>query len=91
MLKEILHDVENDLMISAPYAQISEIRSRKEPQDNAIRLYKASPNNFAFQIRTFKNIGGRKSKPRNMVAHVEMTLAELKGLVEWAENYEARK
>lgn len=90
MLKETLYEnAETGLKIEAPYAHITE-RDKMfgpEPETNAVRLYKATPNGYAFQIRTHTPIY-TKGKARNMIAHVELTIDDLRRLMAWAEAHE---
>lgn len=75
-----------DLMAKMEFARIWEAKDLKEPNENCIRIYMTGyPDVFAFQIRTFKPITSfsRKGKPRNMIAHVTLSIAEMEQILDY--------
>ena len=80
----------NDLWIKKQFAEIKQVG--KEEQENCIRLYCSQfPNGFTLQIRTFKPIDEyQKGVKRPMMASVNITLQELKQLVEYAEKEKSK-
>ena len=81
-----------DLMAKKDDATIKEFKTSEDTNDNCIRIYcTQAPDVFNFQIRTFKPItdfwgGGRKGKPRNMIATVELSIAELEEILEYCKS-----
>ncbi len=76
-----------DLMAKKEWARIWEAKNMGQDNENCIRIYMTqSPDVFAFQIRTFKPITerfGRAGKPRNMIAHVDLTLTEMEQILDY--------
>lgn len=77
---------QKDLILKKDFAEIKDVGN--ENQENCIRLYcDMYPKGFTLQIRTYKPInkfGNGKSRP--MVASVGVTTAELRQMLEYAEN-----
>lgn len=83
-----------DFMVEKKWAEIKEVKGLGSDNTNCIRLYHSQwhpdkdSNSFTLQIRTFKPITEWQrstDKPRNMMATVTISLAELKELVAIAE------
>lgn len=74
-----------DLFIKDDYAEIFEAKNLEKDNENCLRFYKAGPNYWTLQIRTFKPItskyGRNKGKARNMVASISLDVDELKQIL----------
>jgi hypothetical protein len=72
-----------DISIKKDYATIAEYKDAKQPNANEVRVYCVQfPDVFGFQIRTHKGTGDfGKGKPRNMIAHVQLTIAEVEDIL----------
>jgi len=79
-------DVMEGLHIAKNYAEIYELKDAEADNENMIRLCRSDPSNFQLQIRTLGPINGpyKPGKPRNMLASVSVSLAELESMVEYA-------
>ena len=81
-----------------PYAEIKELENVQENNTDCFRLFctrshleNEDETLFTLQIRTFQPINYQQDdKPRNMMANVNFTLRELKGLVIIAESQRRR-
>lgn len=76
---------QEDLIIKKNFAEIKEL-GRNE-QENCIRVFcNHFPNNFEFQIRTFKPIGDfQQGVKRQMLASVSISIEELKKILAYME------
>jgi len=76
----------DDLIAKEDYAEIYEVKDLDRPNDNCIRVYcTQAPDVFGFQIRTHKPINERfgHGKPRDMIAHVSLSIAEVEEILEY--------
>lgn len=70
---------EQFIMTKKYSAEIYEAVGLDKPNENIIRIYRSTPTDFTFQIRTHKPITeSRKGKPRDMIATVQLTMEEWK-------------
>jgi len=79
--------VRDELWRDDDFAEICEISSSlcDTPNTNGVRFYKSSPGTFTLQFRTHKSITDMgKGKPRNMVAHAQLTVKDLERLLAYA-------
>lgn len=75
---------QKDLFIKKEWAEITDLG--KEEQENCVRVYCTSyPDNFNFQIRTFKPTrqGGVN---RQMIATANLTIKDVKKILSYMEN-----
>lgn len=75
-----------ELQAHKKWAEIWEAKDIDQDNENSIRIYcTQAPDVFGFQIRTFKpiveSIGRAKGKPRNMIAHVSLSITELEEIL----------
>lgn len=79
-----------DLIIKKDCAECYEVKEKETPNDNCLRFWCCQfPNIFKLQIRTHKAINNsyNTGKPRNMIAHVNLSIEELEQMLEYAKNY----
>ena len=69
----------DELWIPNEYAEVEELKQRKTPNRNGLRVYcRQFPEMFHIQIRTHKSITGHNSgKPRDMIAGIDLTREQL--------------
>jgi len=73
-----------EIRINKPFAEIRELHYYADtPNKNELRIYcSQSPNTWTIQVRTHKPITyGRTGKPRDMIAHCTVTIAELEEIL----------
>jgi len=72
-----------DIFIDYKSAEIREVKGLAKPNRNGLRVFcRQFPNVWTLQVRTHKPITEYGTgKARNMIAHVDITLEELKGIV----------
>lgn len=82
-----------EFYMDAPYATNYEIHTLNEHK-NEVRVYcHQFPDNFNFQIRTFKPTNGcfGRGKPRKMIATVSITIEEVREMLRYMEDSKGRE
>ena len=86
--------VGNELHQQNDFAEIYEVKDMKEKNENKLRVFcDQFPNIFKFQIRTHKPINGffGNGKPRNMIAHLSLTIEEVEEILNYMKNYKLER
>lgn len=73
----------------AEIQEVGRALSEQMTNDNVLRIYCTMfPRVYMLQIRTHKPItGNRKGKPRNMIAHLQVTIEEMEYILQEMRNY----
>ena len=75
-----------DILTKKPYAKCYELKRVEENNINSFRVFRTMPGLVTLQIRTYESISEYSTgKKRNMIAHVQLTLEEIKELAAYAE------
>ena len=79
----------DELWIPDKYVEIEELKQRKEPNKNGLRVYcRQFPEMFRIQIRTHKSITGHNSgKPRDMIAGIDLSREQLHQICNFADGF----
>ena len=87
----------NEMIISKPYARIKEVKDLPKPNENCLRIYQTQngcgvqPDVFAFQIRTHgpirDTISTKHGKPRDMIATVQLSSHEIVDIANQIKNW----
>ena len=82
-----------DYILEKKYAECYELKDVKQNNENCLRVWcNQYPDGFTFQIRTHKPITGHfgKGKPRNMIAHLTLTINEVKDILKHMEGRDSK-
>lgn len=79
----------HEIFIHNEFAQCYEVKNKAVPNENGLRIYcDQYPDVFCVQVRTHKPItNNHKGKPRNMIAHLSLSIADVEKVLAFMKGY----